>query len=142
MLIGKTVTGFFVAKDGKALRFDVLDRDDPIIVKVDGDCCSASWVEGVENPEAAVGAEILEAEDIPMPTHPFDADEYDVVAFYGFKISTVKGTCVVDYRNSSNGYYGGNLVWPGDDYFYGGVHGQNVSAYVWRELAKVEDPRK
>lgn len=34
----------------------------------------------------------------------------------------------------SNGYYGGNLVWPDADdspYYYGGVFGQNVSNNQW-----------
>jgi hypothetical protein len=58
----------------------------------------------------------------------------EVLAFYGCKISTDKGEIVIDYRNDSNGYYGGNLSWPDDKYFYGGVYKQNVSAEVWRDV--------
>ncbi len=44
------------------------------------------------------------------------------------------GACVIDYRNESNGYYGGDLVWPGKaHHFYGGVYGQNVSTERWVE---------
>ena len=50
----------------------------------------------------------------------------DVIQFYGFKVSTDKGVLVIDYRNESNGYYGGSLTWPGD-YHYGGVFEQNIS---------------
>ena len=31
------------------------------------------------------------------------------VAYYGLKITTDNGRAVIDYRNSSNGYYGGSL---------------------------------
>ena len=40
---------------------------------------------------------------------------------------------VIDYRNNSNGYYGGEIVWPGED-FYGGVYGQNESNMDWRDI--------
>jgi hypothetical protein len=42
---------------------------------------------------------------------------------------------VIDYRNESNGYYGGELCWP-DDHFYGGVHGQNVSTEQWVDVTE------
>ena len=53
---------------------------------------------------------------------------------YGVKITTDKGHIVIDYRNASNGYYGGNLSWPDDSYFYGGVHGQNESNEEWVDI--------
>lgn len=92
------------------------------------------WVENVENPEATIGL-VTNAEDIKMPEadHPEDKGR-EVVAYYGFKIETVKGTCTIDYRNESNGYYGGSLEWPGEHH-YGGVYGQNVSKEVWVKLA-------
>jgi hypothetical protein len=62
------------------------------------------------------------------------AEDPDVLAFYGCKISTDGGEIVIDYRNDSNGYYGGSLSWPGE-HFYGGVHNQNVSKEEWREIA-------
>jgi len=33
----------------------------------------------------------------------------DCVAYYGLKITTEKGRAMIDYRNDSNGYYGGWL---------------------------------
>jgi hypothetical protein len=63
-----------------------------------------------------------------------DDSEYEIIAFYGLKITTDKGDIIIDYRNSSNGYYGGNLSWPNDNYFYRGVFGQNVSTEEWKPL--------
>lgn len=131
-LVGKMITAIYLAEDMKAIKFDVLDGD-PIIAKCDGDCCSDTWVENIENPSAAIGSVVTVAADIDMPDLGNMPDR-DVVAYYGFKIETAKGTCVIDYRNDSNGYYGGSLSWPGDESFYGGVFHQNVSEENWKEV--------
>ncbi len=55
--------------------------------------------------------------------------------YYGCKITTDKGHIIIDYRNESNGYYGGDIVWPDDRSFYGGVFGQNVSDEKWKDIA-------
>lgn len=129
-LIGKTIKTVWLAEDNKTIKFDLADGTD-IIARCDGDCCSSTWIENVENPEALIGAEVMGAVDIPMPDLSDQCPNRDVVRFYGFKISTPKGDCVIDYRNESNGYYGGNLSWPTESYFYGGVYGQNVSNEKW-----------
>lgn len=52
--------------------------------------------------------------DLPLgpgrPEHPAD-DEYenDYLQYYGVQINTDKGAFTLEYRNSSNGYYGGSL---------------------------------
>ena len=119
-LIGKTLTAIYLSDDNESLKFEFTEGE-PLVVGTEGDCCSYTWIENIENPEAVIGSPVLVAEDISMPeaTEPSTKIEYhDSIAFYGFKISTLKGTCTIDYRNNSNGYYGGNLVWPGD-YGYG-----------------------
>ena len=135
ILVGRRVLAVQMASDKKAIRFDT-DKGE-VIARMDGDCCSSTWVEGIEGYDALIGEEVLTAEDIEMPDLG-SPDEYDVIAYYGFKITTRKGTCVIDYRNESNGYYGGNISWPEPEgkyeYFYGGVHDQNVSDNDWKEL--------
>lgn len=134
-LIGKVITAVHVATDKKAIRFDV-EGGEPIVAKADGDCCSSTWIEALDTPDLLIGGTVTAVEDIPMPDIPgAEPDDYDVIAYYGCKISTTKGACVIDYRNSSNGYYGGNLSWPNDGYFYGGVYGQNVSTEEWQQVA-------
>lgn len=134
ILIGKTITAVHLAEDKMAIKFDI-EGGDPIVAKVDGDCCSRTWIENVENPEALIGSPVLQAESVHMPTPQSGIkDDGDVITFYGFKISTAKGTCVLDYRNASNGYYGGDLHWPDDTYYYGGVFGQNISKEEWKVI--------
>ncbi len=135
ILIGKTITAVYIAKDGGALRFDIEGIDTPLIVRADGDCCSHTWVETIDGPEQLIGSPVVSVEDVPMRG---DEDrDGDVIAFYGCKITTGIGYATIDYRNESNGYYGGNLSWPGGEYdhFYGGVYGQNVSNEDWRKVA-------
>lgn len=134
VLVGKTLTGIMIAADREALLFQTTDGDVP--VGVDADCCSYTWIEHVELPALGFPALVTAVGDLAMPdgkTSPFRPDT-DVVAFYGCKISTDKGEIVIDYRNDSNGYYGGNLTWPGD-YHYGGVFGQANSKLEWQALS-------
>jgi hypothetical protein len=132
-MIGKTILAMKIAEDRKAILF-VTDAGD-VIAKTDGDCCSNSWVENIETPAMGFPAKVLAIEDLNMPDLGQPV-EYDVLAYYGCKVSTDKGDFVIDYRNSSNGYYGGNLYWPGMEYdhFYGGVYGQNISKNEWKDL--------
>lgn len=132
-LVGKTIKEIKIATDKMALLF-VTDEGE-IIAKTEADCCSSTWVEHIELP-VGFPAKVIAAEDIDMPDLG-SPNEYESIAYYGFRITTDKGIIVIDYRNESNGYYGGNLVWPGDnDYFYGGVYGQNVSEEIWTDVAK------
>lgn len=136
-LVGKKVLAVYLADDKKAIKFDV-EGADPIIARADGDCCSNSWIETVETPEHLLGT-VTAVEDVDMPDRgsPVNDDGYgDVIAYYGCKIHTDRGSCLLDYRNESNGYYGGSLEWPGKaSYFYGGVFGQNVSKEDWKKIA-------
>lgn len=135
ILVGRTITNVLLAEDKKAMLFKTDGGD--VIARADGDCCSSTWIEGVETPAAGFPAKVSAVEN--LSGLPEEQGEYgEVTAHYGCKISTDKGDIVIDYRNASNGYYGGNLVWPVEpgeyDYFYGGVYGQNISNNDWREL--------
>jgi len=131
-LVGKVITAVSLASDKKAMRFEVTEGE-AIRARATGDCCSRTWIEHVENPQALMGSAVLSARNIEMPSLPTTPDQ-DKVQFYGFQIETAKGTCVIEYRNESHAYYGGSLVWPGD-YYYRGADGQNVSTKEWRLLA-------
>ncbi len=115
VLVGKVITKVEVEKGREAIRF-TLAEGEPIIAYTVGDCCSYTWLEGVEM--VALPAKVLDVEDIEMPAvEPHRGqngpDGTDCVQFYGLKITTDQGHMVVDYRNDSNGYYGGELKWPG-----------------------------
>ncbi len=136
-LIGKTITAIEIAEDRQALRFLLADGE--MIVGTDADCCSYTWVEHVELPALGLPALVTAVEDLDMPegaASTFHTDP-DSLQFYGCKISTDRGEIVIDYRNDSNGYYGGSLLWPGE-YHYGGVFGQNNSEQKWQPLSSAD----
>jgi hypothetical protein len=134
-LIGKTLTAFELTNDRKAMRFTLADGEQ-IEALCDADCCSETWVEHVSLPARGFPAVVLDAADLDMPDLG-DMPGRDVVTYYGLKVTTDKGELIVDYRNDSNGYYGGNLSWPGEDH-YGGLFGQNVAIREWRGITQDE----
>lgn len=130
--VGKTIKELKVADDRLALLF--VCEDGNHIVRVDADCCSSTWIESVELPALGFPALVTEVNDLNMPDDGSEEAKNGELAFYGCQIKTDKGEIVIDYRNESNGYYGGSIVFPDDDYFYGGVYGQNVSSENWIEI--------
>lgn len=129
----KTILQIDLANDKKAMRF-VVEGVEPIVAKADGDCCSHSWIEHVELPAGGFPAKVLSVSKLDLPGSTDNHPAHDYLQVYGLKIATDRGDIVIDYRNSSNGYYGGSLSWPGDD-FYGGVYGQNVSGDEYQTLS-------
>jgi hypothetical protein len=129
-LVGKTIIGIDIAADRQALRF--VTTDGGIVVNADADCCSYTWIEHIELPALGFPSTVVSVEDIDMPDRAASSfhGDTDVLAYYGCKIITDRGEIVIDYRNDSNGYYGGSLVWP-EEHLYGGVFGQNISKHEW-----------
>lgn len=133
ILLNKTITDLQIATDKMALLFIL--GDEQLRVNVDADCCSHSWIEHIELPAGGFPALVLAIEDLEIEVEQ-DHSEHDCLTKYGLKITTDKGDLVIDYRNESNGYYGGDLVWP-TDHFYGGVYGQNVSTADFKPVTEV-----
>lgn len=124
-IIGKQVES--VALDASADRIafkfqDGFERS----YGVEGDCCSRSWIEHLEMPDDVKGAVIQSVDDsdgVPWDNHECVSDEHDdnyrvtkegcgheSLAVYNTRFRTNKGDIVLEYRNDSNGYYGGYLV--------------------------------
>lgn len=131
-LIGKKIVDVKIAEDKLAMLF-VCDNGEELVVRVDADCCSYTWIESVELPALGFPFTVIACDDLDMNKEPLENEEYECLQFYGAKIITDKGDMVIDYRNDSNGYYGGDIVWPGEG-FYGGVYGQNESNMNWRDI--------
>lgn len=110
-LLGATITKATLQDDGDCITFELAGRP-PVTLRAWGDCCSQTWIESMDAPDALLGT-VQSVEDIPMPDlGNIDSQRHqsvDQVAYYGLKITTEKGVCVLDYRNDSNGYYGGGL---------------------------------
>ena len=82
----------------------------PVVLLAEGQCCSISWFESIDDPAALLGTiHAIHHLDLPHRDSPDNEDEASR-AYYGLKISTEKGSAVIDYRNDSNGYYGGYVI--------------------------------
>lgn len=81
-------------------------------VELDGDCCSRSFFDDCSKMDARglMGERLMSIEDVgrdapdpdPVP-HQDDSQEYHALI-----IRTDKQSITVDWRNESNGYYGGS----------------------------------
>jgi len=107
-LIGKHVVEVHVNPEHDEMRF-TLDDGNVFLVGCDGDCCSHSWFESVNDADDLHDASVayIVEKDIVWPG--CDGDEEKV---YGYTIATSKGFVDLVFRNSSNGYYGGMLTKP------------------------------
>lgn len=94
---------------------------DSIIFKTDtrlyefyahGECCSISYINDLDNPEVFNDAVMLDVHSEHGDNEESTDGDYDLVikwTFYKFK--TTKGDCTLSFRNESNGYYNGSLVY-------------------------------
>lgn len=106
-LIGKKVLTVFMNnnKDKFSIFFD---DNTTARFHVEGDCCSSSWIEHLTYPDDLKEAEILDITEQTMEAR--EDPEYEYLQVYETRFRTTKGDIVLEYRNSSNGYYGGYLV--------------------------------
>jgi hypothetical protein len=108
-LIGKTVTGLRISEEKQFLTFETTSGE--FGYYTDGDCCSISWIEHFEGVENLIGKAILKIEEKDISARPDpDPEDHGCLQIYGFEFTTEKGTALLDFRNDSNGYYGGNLI--------------------------------
>jgi len=109
VLLGKVIKKVHMIGDN-ILIFEDLDR--LFFFKVLGECCSSSWVEHFAGIENLLNSTILDAEAIPLKDIADNEDE--CLKFYSFKFRTDKGYIDIEFRNSSNGYYGALFVYEPD----------------------------
>lgn len=76
-------------------------------MNAEGGCCSSSWIENVEIIPGAVGSKVVSFTD--NYTDTIDSPDHECLQSYQTVISTAHGSISIEYRNSSNGYYGGSL---------------------------------
>jgi hypothetical protein len=105
-LIGKTITNVYVSEDGSYLKLST--PNGYLLLQATGDCCSHSWIENVDLFGSLSKVESIDNQEL---RHEWEGEENygDLTRFYGMKIKMERGTIDIDYRNSSNGYYGGDL---------------------------------
>lgn len=108
-LLNKTVLGIEVSEGEQYLRFRFQDGDD-VVFSTGADCCSETWFAEILAPYALIGEKILKAETLDIPHKDDNNSRQECDIFYGFALHSAKGICTVVFRNSSNGYYGGDIA--------------------------------
>ena len=111
-MVGKHLKEVLLSKDKRSLLFKFMDNTEQMAL-AEGDCCSYSWVEHLTIPcdvEGSIVIDVFDSGEIE-PSSPVVEAEYESIAVYHTVVRTTKGYIVIEYRNSSNGYYGGWLEW-------------------------------
>lgn len=135
---GIRLNGIDMTSDSISIRLNT--SMGPMIGVCDADCCSETWIENIELPALGFPCTVIAVEELQMPEErESQGDEpQEYILFYGLKFITDKGEMIIEYRNASNGYYGGSLEWK-SDYFYGGVfvgqepNGEWISVDDWQQ---------
>ena len=81
------------------------------------DCCSESWIESIEGVNSLLNNKInsvtkIESNNITKNWVPNPPTQF-LLAF-AYELKTDKGCCIIEFRNESNGYYGGDLEFMGN----------------------------
>jgi len=95
-----------VSENKEYLTFSFQDGTNAIFRAV-GDCCSSTWIEHLELPLDVSGKVLLSVEEKDLDTF---VEDYETIQIYQTRFVLSSGeTISIEYRNSSNGYYGGWL---------------------------------
>lgn len=114
-LIGKTIIKLEIGSDDTTLVFtDSLGNQ--YFYNSYGDCCSSTWFSHITGIHNFLGHEVnntVEKEERDPTETEYKEGQYDVLRIYGYTLETDKGRCDVEFRNDSNGYYGGSCDFGG-----------------------------
>ncbi len=120
-LIGKIITGVYLSDDDTRIAFTT-ETGEALTYATGGDCCSESWFSDIIAIHDLLGNQVLEVEEKEEQAAEGTRQGYDII--YGYTLKTVQGRCDVNFRNSSNGYYGGSCYFTGaSDEDYSAVPG-------------------
>jgi hypothetical protein len=106
-LINKIIKNIKIADDNFSLLFECEDGN--FVARCYEEYCSNTWIENVDLPANPFPAKVLDCENLELNYE--ETEKSDVIRYYGYKIKTDKGDITIDYRNESNGSYGGDLIW-------------------------------
>lgn len=106
-LIGKKIESIFI--DGKEQELIKFNTDQgPVVYDTYGDCCSETWFADITGIDALIGHTVMEVEKVDMGEVDDGRTRQEVDEVYSVKFKTTGGHADIVYRNSSNGYYGGD----------------------------------
>lgn len=113
-VVGRVVNGVYVHDEENLLVFDTSGGQ--VAYATYGDCCSETWFADIVGVKSLLGQAVRAAENIDVPDHLQDDERsrQDYDQYMGVRLYTDVGSCDIIYRNSSNGYYGGDIEYVRD----------------------------
>lgn len=110
-LINETIQKVFIDDSLDTLVFQV-DSGKCLGYQTRNDCCNWVIFQEVGPISILTGAKVLEVKEKGVILGTFEGDVTD---YYGITIKTTKGYADIVFRNEHNGYYGGSVVFIGND---------------------------
>ena len=104
-LKGRTIENIFIDKAKENLWVKCVEED--FILSTEGDCCSKTWIEHISVPWREAGP-IVEVKEIELGEGAATRQDCDQLYVLRIILQT-GGSLDVEFRNSSNGYYGGQM---------------------------------
>lgn len=102
-LKGEYLYGYTLAGDGSCITFHCKSAD--FVFDAVGDCCSETFIDSVEGPSTGLIDSVESGGECEC-----QEDKYGETKYYRSHLCIQgKGFLDIDYRNESNGYYGGSL---------------------------------
>ena len=105
-LVGTTVRAVFMDKDTQHYILFRTNLGDFVFV-ASGDCCSESWFSAVNGLSALIDNKVTQAVEVDMGDVDDGRSRQEYDTLYRITLVTNRGACDIEFRNSSNGYYGG-----------------------------------
>jgi hypothetical protein len=105
-LIDKEINAILINEDKTILHF-ITKSGDEYSYYTNGECCSNSWYEHFNGLNYILKNKILYVENIGVGE--IKNSDYDLTQIYCINLKTEKGICSIEFRNESNGFYGGSI---------------------------------
>lgn len=107
-LIGKKINKVYL--DSEKQQYISFDTDSGLVsYEAEGDCCSESWFYQITGLDALKEGTVSDVEEVDRGEVEDGKSRQEVDQLYSIKIKTDKGRADIEFRNSSNGCYGGSL---------------------------------
>jgi hypothetical protein len=111
ILVGKTLKAIYVPDSNDRVTFATEDGEE-YVMNHDQDCCESVYVESIVGElNDLIGSPIVQAEESASSDDPVDvkrdSDSYveDSQTWTFYRLATIKGSVVIRWYGSSNGYY-------------------------------------
>ena len=104
--IGNEIEEIFIDECNNHLKFK-LGNGKLAFYYCDAGCCSESWIHHISGTQSLRGRNIIKVEETEEKR--IDGTRQDEDQAFSIKLFTSAGVCDLEFRNSSNGFYGGNF---------------------------------